>query len=106
MVRTGTTFAVACDEWLAYKRDREVKLSTQIDYEHMADRIKRAFAERFGDRVRLEDVTAEMVEQVRDELVASGLSDRTVNKYLTVLHGIFAWAQRRYRLPANPVAAV
>jgi integrase len=106
MVRTGTTFAVACGDWLAYKRERKVKLSTQIDYEHMADRIKREFAERFGDRLRLEDVSPEMLEQIRDDLVASGLSDRTVNKYLTILHSIFAWAQRRYRLPANPVAAV
>src|SRR5262249_9726894 len=39
-------------------------------------------------------------------LVEEGLSDRTVNKYLTVLHGIFVWAQRRYKLPANPVANV
>jgi len=102
MVRTGTTFAVACDDWLDYKRDRKVKLSTQIDYGHMADRMKRIF----GDKVRLEEVTPEMVESFRDALVAEGLSDRTVNKYLTVLHGLFVWAQRRYKLPANPAAKV
>ena len=106
MVRTGTTFAAACDEWLAYKRDRNLKLSTQIDYEHMLNRAKRDFAERFGERLRLEDVTPEMIEQFRDALVAAGLADRTINKYLAVLHGIFAWAQRRYRLPSNPVASV
>lgn len=106
MVRTGTTFATACDEWLAYKRDRKVKLSTQIDYEHMADRMRKVFGERFGQRVKLEDVTPEMVEGFRDALVAEGLADRTVNKYLTVLHGLFVWAQRRYKLPANPVANV
>ena len=32
MVRTGTTFAAACEDWLDYKRDRKVKLSTQIDW--------------------------------------------------------------------------
>jgi len=106
MVRTGTTFAAACDEWLAYKRDRKVKLSTQIDYEHMVDRMKKVFGERFGQRVKLEDVTPEMVEGFRDALVAEDLADRTVNKYLTVLHGLFVWAQRRYKLPANPVANV
>jgi integrase len=106
MVRTGTTFAVACDDWLDYKRDRKIKLSTQIDYEHMVDRMKKVFSEKFGDKVRLEEVTPEMVEGFRDALVAEDLSDRTVNKYLTVLHGLFVWAQRRYKLPANPVANV
>ncbi len=102
MVRTGTTFAVACDDWLDYKRDRKIKLSTEIDYGHMADRMKKLF----GDKVRLEEVTPEMVEGFRDALVSEGLSDRTVNKYLTVLHGLFVWAQRRYKLPANPAANV
>ena len=102
MVRTGTTFAVACDDWLDYKRDRKIKLSTQIDYEHMTDRMKKVFGEQFGEKVRLEDVTPEMVEGFRDALVAEDLSDRTVNKYLTVLHGLFVWAQRRYKLPRIP----
>lgn len=106
MVRTGTTFAAACDEWIAYKRDRKVKLSTQIDYEHMADRMRKVFGERYGERLKVENVTSEMVEGFRDALVAEGLSDRTVNKYLTVLHGLFVWAQRRYKLPANPVKNV
>jgi integrase len=106
MVRTGTTFAAACDDWLAYKRDRKVKLSTQIDYEHMVDRMKKVFGEKFGARVKLEDVTPEMVEGFRDALVAEDLADRTVNKYLTVLHGLFVWVQRRHKLPANPVANV
>jgi integrase len=106
MVRTGTTFAAACDDWLAYKRDRKVKLSTQIDYEHMANRMEKVFGEKFGPRLRLEDVRPEEVEGFRDALLEEGLSDRTVNKYLTVLHGLFVWAQRRYRLPSNPVANV
>jgi integrase len=106
MVRTGATFAAACDEWLTYKRDLKVKLSTQIDYEHMVDRMKKVFGEKFGAKLRLEDVTEETVEGFRDALVEEGLSDRTVNKYLTVLHGVFVWARRRYKLPANPVAGV
>lgn len=106
MIRTGATFAVACDNWIAYKRDRKIKLSTQKDYELALGRIKQIFADRFGEKLRLEDVTPERVEQFRDILLASGLSDRTVNKYLTILHGIFAWAQRQHRLPSNPVAQV
>lgn len=106
MVGTGVAFASACEEWLAYKRDRKVKLSTQIDYQHMVDRMKKVFAEKFGAKLRLGDVTEELVEGFRDALVENGLSGRTVNKYLTVLHGIFVWAGRRCKLPANPVAGV
>ena len=51
MVRTGATFAAACDDWLDYKRDRKVKLSTQIDYEHMVDRMKKVFGEKFGEKL-------------------------------------------------------
>lgn len=105
-VKTGTTMLAAFEEWLAYKRDRKLKLSTQIDYENMVTRYKRVFAEKFGSALRPEEVTPELVEEFRDELVAQGLSDRTVNKYLTVLHGVFVWARRRYRLMANPVAHV
>jgi hypothetical protein len=28
------------------KRDRKIKLSTQIDYEHMVDRMKKVFGEK------------------------------------------------------------
>jgi hypothetical protein len=43
-------------------------------------------------------VTPQTVEGFRGVLIDEGLSDWTVNKYLTVLHGIFVWAQRRYKL--------
>lgn len=105
-VKTQTTLLDAFDEWLAYKRDRKIKLSTQIDYENMVTRYKQVFGEKVGSAIGPEDVTAEMVEEFRDELLGEGLSDRTINKYLTVLHGVFVWAQRRYKLPANPVVNV
>lgn len=105
-VKTGTTLTAAFDDWLVYKRDRKIKLSTQIDYENMVTRYKKVFGEKFGSGIGPEDVTPEKVEEFRDALIAEGLSDRTVNKYLTVLHGVFVWAQRRYKLPANPVANV
>lgn len=70
MVCTGTTFAIACDDWLDYKRDRKIKLPTQIDHEHMIDRMKKVFGEKFDDKVRLEEVTPEMVDGFRDALVA------------------------------------
>lgn len=96
------TVADAVDEWLHYVEfDRQRKASTLRDYRHMADRIKREIGGLTTGRVTLESV-----ERYRDDLVATGLSNRTVNKYLVVLHGIFKRAERRLSLPANPVALV
>jgi integrase len=101
-VRTGARFSEAADEWLRYvERDRERKASTVADYRHMVGRLN----EELGG-FRLEDVTPERLEAYRDSLVDRGLSNRTVNKYLVVLHGIFKRAMKVYRLPSNPVTLV
>jgi integrase len=101
-VRTGGTFADAADEWLRYvERDRERKASTVTDYRHTADRLKRELG-----RVRLEDVTPERIESYRDSLIDRGLANRTINKYLIVLHGIFRRAMKVHRLPSNPLTLV
>lgn len=106
MVRTGATFAAACDEWLGWKSDRGLKPSTVADYEHMMRRLKPAMAELVGAEAKLENVSDADVERLRDGLIAGGASDRTVNKYLGVLSDIFTWAKRRYGVPVNPVADV
>ncbi len=99
---SGETVADAVDEWLHYVRvDRQRKASTIRDYKHMADRIKREIG-----GLRTDRVTSDVIERYRDDLVARKLANRTVNKYLVVLHGIFARAQRRLSLPDNPVALV
>jgi integrase len=60
----------------------------------------------FGD-LALEQVTPAVIDAWRSELVTEGrLSNRSVNKLLTILHGIFERARRTYRLPINPVAEV
>jgi integrase len=46
------------------------------------------------------------IEAFRDRLVASGVSDRTANKYLGTLSDIFSWAGRRFKLTENPVTQV
>jgi hypothetical protein len=62
--------------------------------------------------VRVEDVTPEATEHWRAPLDAGRgrgrrpLSNRTKNKLVTVLHGIFERARKVYGLPANPVASV
>jgi len=106
MVRTGATFAAACDEWLEWKRSRGVKSSTLADYEYMMRRLKPEMAELVGAEAKLEEVTGADLERFRDALIAGRASDRTVNKYLGVLSDIFSWAKRRYGLAANPVAEV
>jgi integrase len=106
MSRTNSTFADACDAWLEWKRSRNVRPSTLADYRNMVDRVKPAIAERIGARARLEVVRTEDIEAYRDGLLASGVSDRTTNKYLGLLSDIFSWAQRRYGLSENPLTRV
>lgn len=106
MVQTDKAFEATCDEWIEWKRDRGVKPSTLTDYEHMMRRIKPGMEGIAGRGARLEEVTTQDVERFRDELMAEGVSDRTVNKYLGVLSDLFTWAKRRHGLPVNPVADV
>jgi integrase len=51
-------------------------------------------------------VTPERLEAYRDAMIERGLSNRTINKYLIVLNGIFKRAMKVYRLPENPVMLV
>jgi integrase len=99
MVATGATVADAAAEWLRWaEHDRACKPSTMSDYRHTADRITREL----GD-LRLEDVTPELLERWKATLTAS---NRTVAKYLVVLHGIFRRAMKVWGLPRNPAADV
>jgi integrase len=103
MVRTGVTFAQAADEWLRYvEQERACKPSTVKDYRNMA----RVLGERFGD-VLIEDISTEAIERWKAEFTrARKPSNRTLQKYLVTLHGIFKRATRVYGLPSNPVAQV
>jgi len=99
MVRTGVTLSDAAAEWLRYsEHDRAVKQSTLTEYRHTADRIVREL----GD-VPIEDVTPEMLERWKASL---DLSNRSVAKYLVILHGIFKRAMRVWGVPRNPVVDV
>jgi len=99
MVATGATVADAAAEWLRYvEHDRACKPSTLTDYRHTADRITRDLGSH-----RLEDVTVEMLERWRGTLA---VSNRTVAKYLVILHGIFRRAMKVWGLPRNPAAEV
>jgi integrase len=68
------------------------------DYRHMVKRLDRAF----GD-VRIERIAVEDIERWR---ARRSCSNRTTQKYLIVLNGIFKRAMKVYKLPVNPMALV
>jgi integrase len=99
MVATGATLEDAAAEWLRYcDHERAVKLSTLTEYRHAADRIVRDL----GD-LPIEDITVEVLERWKRTLK---LSNRSVAKYLVILHGIFRRAMKVWGLPSNPAAGV
>lgn len=84
MVRTGTTFSQAAEEWLRYvEQERACKPSTVTDYRNMT----RVLAETFGGEL-IEDVTTESIERWKAAFTKRRkLSNRTLQKYLVTLHG-------------------
>ena len=75
-----------------------MKRSTLTEYRHTANRITREL----GD-IPLEEITPEMLERWKGTLQ---FSNRSVAKYLVILHGIFRRATKVWGLPRNPVADV
>ncbi|HUO74882.1 MAG TPA: site-specific integrase, partial [Solirubrobacteraceae bacterium] len=101
MARSGVTVADAAAEWLRFIReDRERKPSTLVDYESA---LRAHLLPAFGDR-SLDSITPEEIERWRRSL--TGLSNRSKNKLLIQLHGIFRRAQIVWGLAANPLARV
>jgi integrase len=94
------TFQRACDEWIA-DRERECRASTMHDYKGT---VKGRLVPFVGASTPIEDVTTATVNELRDAMLDEGLSGRTVNKTLVLLHGVFKLAQERHELVANPVA--
>jgi integrase len=99
MVRTGATFADASAEWLRWaEHERDCKPTTLADYRYTVRILDDAFGQ-----MRLEDVAPEVIERWKATLA---LSNRTVHKYLVVMHGIFRRAMKVWGLPSNPLTAV
>lgn len=102
--RTGVTFDVVADEWLAWGvRDRDWKPSTLSDNRsNINAHLNPAF-----EGKRVEKITADEIEQWRDELVDErGLSRRTVNKLLINLGAILERAVKHHGLLRNPARDV
>lgn len=102
LVRTGATFADASAEWVRYsEHERACKPSTLSDYKHIA----RTLDSHFGPR-RVEDITAADIERWKSIAMSRGNGNRTLQKYLVCLHGIFKRAMRVWGLPRNPLDQV
>jgi integrase len=85
-LRTGLTLAMLAEEWIAYGiRERDWKPSTLADNRSV---VGAYLVPPFGSR-RIEKITAEQIENWRDELVEQhGVSRRSANKALIVLGAI------------------
>jgi integrase len=104
MVRTGVTFAEACEEYLRWlEQDRDRKPSTVRDYGSV---IRAHLLPAFGSRP-IEDISDDDIERWKIGLgVESGMSNATKLKILTILSGVFERARKVHKLPRNPMAAV
>jgi hypothetical protein len=84
---SGATVRQAAEEWLRHSEwGRGVRASTLSEYRSV---VEAHIEPRFGDQ-SIETVTARQVEAWAAELLASGRSRRTVNKILTMLHGVLS----------------
>jgi integrase len=100
MVRTGVTFADACDEYLRYVEfDLDRKPSTVVDYRSI---IRAHLLPAFGS-LRLEDLTSDRIEAWKATLT---VCNRSKSKILTVLNGVLKRARRVHKLRYNPMADV
>ncbi|MGH3265172.1 MAG: tyrosine-type recombinase/integrase, partial [Trebonia sp.] len=98
---TSVTFAEAAAEWLRFiEEDRARKPSTITDYRNV---LRSRLLPVFGERP-IEEITRDDIEQWRRAL--TGLSNRSKNKLLIQLHGIFRRAQTVWGVAVNPLARV
>jgi integrase len=100
----GATFAQACAEYLRYVREvRQIDSKTATDYEGV---INGYLLEEFDSATSVTSITSKAIEEYRDRLMnESKLSNRTIVRHLTVLHGIFKRARREWGLADNPASA-
>jgi integrase len=103
--KTGATWGEACREWLRWiEHDRRRKRSTVRDYKLTIDAN---LIPDLGEDRTLETIQPKHVEAYRDVLLARGkLTPRTINKRLTIIHGVFKRATKVWDLKANPAVGV
>ncbi len=101
---TGATFEQAAIEYLRFVREeRQIDAKTARDYEGV---INGYLLDEFDRETPITDITADDVDDYKRRLMNEGkLSNRTIVRHLTVLHGIFRRAKRVYGLAENPASA-
>lgn len=101
--RTGATFSDAAAEFLRFVAEvRQIDSDTAADYRGVIDGY---LVPEFGEQP-IEAVTPDDIDAYKEKLIAAGkLSNRTVVRHLTVLHGIFKRAKRVWGLAENPASA-
>jgi integrase len=99
----GVTFEDAAREYLRFVGDvRQIDAKTLGDYRGV---VEGYLLEEFGP-LQLETVTPDLVDAYKERLIAERkLSNRTIVRHLTVLHGIFKRAKRVWGLADNPASA-
>lgn len=107
--RSGATFADAAAEFLRYVENvRQIDSDTVADYRGVIDGY---LLGEFGD-IAIEEVTPDAIDGYKEKLLSGEkpegrrrLSNRTIVRHLTVLHGIFKRAKRVWGLAENPASA-
>jgi integrase len=96
------TFAEACAEWLRYvEHERHRARSTLADYRSV---VNATLLPAFGADTPLAQIDTPMVDRWRANALAEGrLAPRSIQKTLTLLHGILKLARRRGWILSNPV---
>ncbi len=99
----GPTFTDAANEYLRYVGEvRRIDPQTVADYRGV---INTYLEDEFGG-LRLEAITPDLIDAYKEKLIAAGkLRNRTIVRHLTVLHGIFKRAKRKWGLRDNPASA-
>lgn len=95
------TFGEACAEWLRYVEvDRQRAVSTLRDYRNT---VNRYLVPELGEDTRLTRITTAKIDALRERLLSErGLSRRSVQKIMVLLHGVLKRAKRKGWLTVNP----
>lgn len=100
--QSNILFATAASEWLTYLEvDRKRENSTLYNYRRVVAEILPRWS-----GLKAEEVTPDLIEDWREEMVESDLSPATVNKRLRVVSGIFKLAIKRHGVSRNPIDSV
>lgn len=94
-------FGDACEEWLRYV-EREKKRAPSTVYGYRND-VRSTLLPAFGSATPVTEITTAKIDDWREQLLEDGhLSDRTVQKLQTYLHGILKRAKRKGWIDSNP----